>query len=74
MRHFLAAAAAIAVCGFLASTAVRAEPLFEPGGPVKVGDMCKTMTNQAGGPEYGYYTQCADDSMHYASRSRRHKS
>lgn len=74
MRVVIVAAAAIAACGLLASTAVRADPMFEPGGPTKVGGMCKMMTNQAGGPEYGYYAACPDEPMHYAKRTKRMKS
>lgn len=72
MRHLLIAASAIAVCGFLASTSVRAEPLFEPGGPVKIGNMCKVMTS-VGGNESGYYEQCAAESTHYAKRGSKHQ-
>jgi hypothetical protein len=72
MRHIITAAAAIAVCGFLASTPVRAEPVFQSGGPVKVGDYCKTVTDPF--EFYGYYAQCPNEPMHYAKRTKKMKS
>jgi hypothetical protein len=58
MRHILTAAAAIAVSGLLASTAVRAETPFNAGGPAKAGQQCKVITDD-GAEMYGYYANCS---------------
>jgi len=56
MRHILTAAAAIAVSALLASTAVRAQTNYQPGGPAKVGNQCIVITDEDQG--FGYYAAC----------------
>jgi hypothetical protein len=58
MRQILIAAGALAVCGFFASTSVRAEPAYEPGGPARIGGYCKVVTD--GLEMWGYYTPCME--------------
>jgi hypothetical protein len=58
MRYLLTAAAALAACGILA-TAANAQT-FQPGGPLKVSNMCKVVTDSNTEIEaYGYYAPCA---------------
>ena len=47
MRHILIAAAALAVSGFAASTAAKAQT-YQAGAPVQVGNMCKVNTDNNG--------------------------
>ena len=56
MRHLLIAAAALAVGGLVASTVARAEVLFYPGGPNRVGAVCQIQTD--GENFYGYVAPC----------------
>jgi hypothetical protein len=58
MRHLLTLAAALAVGGFLASTAAQADTLFYPGGPVKQGTMCQFNTDMSGDQKYGFWGPC----------------
>lgn len=64
MRHILIAAG-FAACTALASTTVQAQtfeprgPVFEPGGPVRVGNMCQVDTDDQGDDAFGYVTQCS---------------
>lgn len=58
MRHALIAVAALAVGGFLASSAARAEMLFYAGGPVKQGTLCQFNTDMSGDQKYGYWGPC----------------
>jgi hypothetical protein len=74
MRHIIAAAAAIAVCGLLASTTVRADPLFEAGGPAKIGALCHVSTDQNGNDSYGYFTGCPGEPVKVAKRTKKAKS
>jgi hypothetical protein len=71
MRHVIIAAAALAISGAFA--AAKAEPIFEPGGPVKVGNSCKVMT-QVGGNEAGYYGPCPKEAKKVAKRGKKSKS
>ena len=48
MRHVLIAAAALAVSGFVASTAANAQVIYQAGGPDRVGNMCKVATDTRG--------------------------
>lgn len=59
MRYVITAAAALAVSGLLATTAARAEPLFEAGGPVKIGNLCSVSTDNDNNGAYGYMEPCA---------------
>jgi hypothetical protein len=62
MRHVLITAAAFAACGFLASTTANAQMPYEPGGPARVGNMCKVFAGTNYWPQqetYGYYAPCA---------------
>ena len=59
MRTIITAVAAIAVSGLLASTAVRAEPLFQPGGPSQIGAACQVNEDYNGDLKYGYLQPCA---------------
>jgi hypothetical protein len=72
MRYILVAAAAIAVSGFVALTSVRAEPVFQSGGPIKVGEWCKVSTDTSGMDAFGYMKPC-DDTPHYARRHTKQK-
>jgi hypothetical protein len=69
MRYFLTAAAALAACGLIASTAARAETPFVPGGPVKVGDMCKVTTDAMGNDSFGYYEPCPQQVVRVSKRT-----
>jgi len=71
MRHFLTAAAAIAACGLIAATAARAEPAFEAGGPIRVGNMCSVSTDDANNGSFGYKTLCPQTQQ--AKAVKRHK-
>ena len=57
MRHILTAAAAIAVSGFLVSTAAFAQ--YQPGGPAQASGQCKVSTDGSGNDSYGYMAPCA---------------
>ncbi|HEU5020159.1 MAG TPA: hypothetical protein VFT69_19530 [Pseudolabrys sp.] len=65
MRHILIAAAGLIACGMLASTAAQAQTfqsngaVFEPGGPARIGNMCKVTTDDQGNDAFGYYAPCA---------------
>jgi len=74
MRHLITAVAAIAVGGFLASTTVRADPLFEQGGPAKIGNMCQVSDDQDGNDRFGYFTACPNQPVHVAKRTKKQKS
>jgi hypothetical protein len=74
MRHLITAFAAIAVGGFLTSTTVRADPLYEPGGPAKIGDMCHVSDDQNGNDSFGYFTACPNQPVHVAKRTKKQKS
>jgi hypothetical protein len=74
MRHLIAAVAAIAAAGMIASTAVRAEPLFEPGGPAKIGKMCVVNTDENGNASFGYLAGCPNEAVHAAKRTKKAKS
>lgn len=69
MRHILIAAAGIAACGLLASTTAQAQtfqqgaPVFEPGGPARVGNWCKVSTDGQLTDAYGYYAPCASEAQ-----------
>ncbi len=56
MRHILTAAAAIAVSGFLVSTAAVAQ--YQAGGPGQIGGQCKVVTD-SDADAYGYMAPCA---------------
>jgi hypothetical protein len=56
MRHTLIAAAAIAACGILGSMPAHAQ--YQPGGPDRVGAMCKVITDGMGNDTYGYFAPC----------------
>jgi hypothetical protein len=73
MRHILAAVAAIAVGGVLATTSARAEPVYEPGGPVQVGGYCIKVTDASGFGLAGYYAPCPTPEMHIMKRHRKMK-
>ncbi len=74
MRHMLIAAAALAACGFIASTSANAEsaPPYEAGGQVKIAGWCLVNTDTDGGGSYGYYTACAEQARAQAPRWHRH--
>ena len=72
MRHILIAAAAIAVSGLLASSGVRAETPFNPGGPEKAGTQCKVITDD-GAEMYGYYAACLPGSTPVARQVKKKK-
>jgi len=55
MRHVLTAIAAVAVCGFIATTSVRAEPSHDLGGPVTAGNSCWV---SASSNDQGYWKDC----------------
>jgi hypothetical protein len=59
MRHILIAAAAVAGIGLAAPAAFAQE--YDPGGPNRVGNMCKTITdsNREIGA-YGFYAPCPE--------------
>jgi hypothetical protein len=71
MRHVLIAAAALAVCGFVASTAANAQVIYQAGGPLKIGNMCKVATDQRGDDSYGYYEPCGEQAVASAPRRKR---
>lgn len=79
MRHILIAAAGLIACGMLASTAAQAQTfqqngaVFEPGGPARIGNMCKVTTDDQGNDAFGYYAPCADRAVAFepATQSRR---
>ncbi|HZD89364.1 MAG TPA: hypothetical protein VE224_04655 [Pseudolabrys sp.] len=73
MRHVLIAAAALAVCGFVASSAAQAQVAYQAGGPMKVGSMCKVGTDDRGDDSYGYYQPCGYQSVAEAPVKRRHR-
>ncbi|HEY2755708.1 MAG TPA: hypothetical protein VGJ01_08185 [Pseudolabrys sp.] len=56
MRHVLTAAAAVAVCGVLATASARAESTHYSGGPLQDGKQCWVSTNNDLG--YGYWHNC----------------
>jgi hypothetical protein len=59
MRHIFVAAASAAVvaaCGFFGSLPAHAQ--YQPGGPDRVGAMCKVVTDGFGNDTYGYYVPC----------------
>lgn len=56
MRRILTAAAALAVCGLIASVSARAEPVHYAGGPMAEGKLCWISTNNDLG--YGYWRAC----------------
>ena len=57
MRYIITAVAAVAVSGLLASTALRAEPLYNAGGPARVGNLCSHPNNDNDGMT-GYLAPC----------------
>ena len=61
MRHVLIAAAALAIGGF-ASTAVTAQT-YQAGGPDRVGNMCKVVTDDRGDDSYGFYAPCGAQAL-----------
>jgi len=72
MRHVLIAAAALAACGFIASTSANAEnaPPYEAGGPAQIAGWCLVSTDADHFDGYGYYTSCPDQAR--ARAPRRH--
>jgi len=71
MRHFLIAAAALAIGGLAASTAVNAQT-YNAGGPTKVGNMCKVATDNNGDMDnYGFYEPCGQQAVASSPRRRR---
>ncbi len=75
MRHILIAAAALAACGFVASTPANAQsaPLYVAGGPVQIAGWCLTNTSaDRGDDNYGYYAPCGRQALAEAPRWRRH--
>ena len=73
MRHVLFAAAALAVGGFVASTAANAQSSmpYVAGGPVKVGNMCIVSTDPGGNDDYGYYAPCGQQAVASAPRAKK---
>lgn len=69
MRRVLIATA-FAAGAALATTAANAQIMpYDRGGPQKIGDMCKVITDNDGGTErYGYYKPCADQVAGVPSR------
>lgn len=71
MRHILITAAGLVACSLLASTTVQAQtfqqggPIFEPGGPARVGSMCKVTTGYDEMDAYGYYAPCPSQAFAY---------
>jgi hypothetical protein len=55
MRHVLTAAAAIAVCGLLATASARAASTHFSGSPLQDGNQCWVSTNDLG---FGYWHDC----------------
>ena len=74
MRHLITAVAAIAIGGFLASATVRADPRFEPGGPVRVGNMCQVSSDQDGSDSYGSWVPCPDQPAQVTKRTKKQRS
>jgi hypothetical protein len=74
MRHFITAVAAIAVGGFLASTTVRADPRFEPGGPARVGNMCQLSNDDGGNDSYGSFVPCPNQPVGVTKRIKKQNS
>jgi hypothetical protein len=71
MRHVLFAAAALAVCGFAASTAANAQVVYQAGGPTKIGNMCQVITDDRGDQSFGYYEPCGGQAVASAPRRQR---
>ena len=79
MRHLLTAAVALAVGGFVATTAAHADMLYYQGGPVVNGSMCQVTTD--GDNRYGYWMPCPASATvkhvrhtHMAKRTKKMKS
>ncbi len=73
MRQILTAVAAIAVSGLIATTAARAEPAFEAGGPIKVGSWCSVSTSDIDNGNFGYMKPCAPTQQAKAAKPRKRK-
>jgi hypothetical protein len=81
MRHVLITAAALAACGFLASTTANAQMRYtqmpyEPGGPAQVGNMCKVPAGTYYWPQqeaFGHYAPCASGAYAEAPAVRKHR-
>jgi hypothetical protein len=71
MRHVLIAAAALAVGGFVAATSANAQTLYVAGGPNKVGNMCKVVTDDRGDQSFGYYEPCGQQAVASAPRGKK---
>ena len=74
MRYLITAVSAIAAAGLIASTTVRADPLFEQGGPAKIGNMCQVSSDQDGNDRYGTFTACPGQPVKVAKRTKKAKS
>jgi len=75
MRHILIAAAALAACGFFASTPANAEgaPPYQAGGPTQIAGWCLVNTSaDRGDDSYGYSAPCGPQAMAEAPRWHRH--
>ncbi|HEU5020160.1 MAG TPA: hypothetical protein VFT69_19535 [Pseudolabrys sp.] len=68
MRHILIALG-FAACAALGSTTVHAQtfeprgPVFEPGGPVRIGNMCQVDTDDQGDDAFGYVAPCPNQAL-----------
>lgn len=78
MRHILIAAAALAACGFIASSPARAQqgsPPYAAGGPDRIAGWCKVSTDDNTEVDnYGYMVPCGGQAMAQAPRrARKHR-
>ena len=74
MREILIVTAVIAAGGFMTTTATA--QTFQPGGPERIGSMCKVVTGDPEYPEmenYGYYAPCGTGAYAEAPVVRHHR-
>jgi hypothetical protein len=82
MRHFLIAAAALSIGGLMATSAfaqtyvpgsgayAASDMLFTPGGPNKLGNMCRVITDDFGNDTFGYWEPCPQQAQAQAPAPR----